>query len=160
MQIGDKVTSRLYADKGTATILGFTDLFGESYVELLFSTGERVSTSVTDIVVVDTLVTRLQTAGLESPPAFLAKNMALRLEANLSADKIVTSANYKIQPLPHQLLAVHFVMDRFQPRSLIADEVGLGKTIEAILLYQEYKLRNMVKKVLIIAPVRACPAMA
>lgn len=78
--------------------------------------------------------------------------MALRLKVNLSANKIVTSANYKIQPLPHQLLAVHFVMDRFQPRSLIADEVGLGKTIEAILLYQEYKLRNMVKKVLIIAP--------
>ena len=152
MQIGDKITSKLYADKGVGTILGFTDLFGESYVELLFSNGEKVSTSVSDIVVDDTLISRLQDANLEDPYAFLAKNMALRLKVNLSANKIITSANYKIQPLPHQLLAVHFVMDRFQPRSLIADEVGLGKTIEAILLYQEYKLRNMVKRGLIIVP--------
>lgn len=152
MRIGDKVTSKLYAEKGIGTILGFTDLFGESYVELLFVDGEKASTSVSDIVVVDTLISKLQNANLEDPHAFLAKNMALRLKVNLSANKIVTSANYKIQPLPHQLLAVHFVMDRFQPRSLIADEVGLGKTIEAILLYQEYKLRTMVKKVLIIVP--------
>ncbi|MEA3468284.1 MAG: hypothetical protein U9R57_08690, partial [Thermodesulfobacteriota bacterium] len=60
MQIGDKVTSKLYADKGTGTILGFTDLFGESYVELLFLNGEKGSTSVDDIVVVDTLVSKLQ----------------------------------------------------------------------------------------------------
>ena len=39
MQIGDKVTSKLYAEKGIGTILGFTDLFGESYVELLFVDG-------------------------------------------------------------------------------------------------------------------------
>ncbi len=32
MQIGDKVTSKLYAEKGTGTILGFTDLFGETCV--------------------------------------------------------------------------------------------------------------------------------
>ena len=48
--------------------------------------------------------------------------------------------------------AVNFVMNLFQPRSLIADEVGLGKTIEAILLYQEYKLRNIVKRIIIIVP--------
>lgn len=152
MQIGDKVTSSLYSDKGIGTILGFTDLFGERYVELVFSDGEKVSTSVNDIILVDTLISKMQSAILEDPNAFLAKNMALRLKVNLSENKIITSANYKIQPLPHQLLAVHFVMDRFQPRSLIADEVGLGKTIEAILLYQEYKLRKMVKKVLIVAP--------
>ena len=152
MQIGDKVTSKLYAEKGTGTILGFTELFGESYVELLFSDGEKTSTSINDIIFVNTLASRLEDCNLEEPHAFMAKNMALRLKVNLSANKIVTSTNYKIQPLPHQLLAVHFVMDRFQPRSLIADEVGLGKTIEAILLYQEYKLRKMVKKVLIIAP--------
>ena len=152
MQIGDKVTSRLYAEKGTGTVLGFTDLFGETYVELLFQNGDNVSTHISDLVVVDTLLSKLLQSHLEEPHSFIAKNMVLRLKANLSSNKIVTSANYKIQPLPHQLLAIHFVMDRFQPRSLIADEVGLGKTIEAILLYQEYKLRNMVKKVLIIAP--------
>ena len=152
MQTGDKVTSKLYTDKGSATILGFTELFGETYVELLFKNGETVSTSENDIVFEDTLLTRLQNSSLETPSAFLSRNMALRLQTNISENRIITSTNYKIQPLPHQLLAVHFVMDRFQPRSLIADEVGLGKTIEAILLYEEYRLRNVVKKVLIVVP--------
>ena len=152
MQIGDKASSRLYSDKGIGTILGFTDLFGETYVELLFSDGEKISTSQNDVIAEDNLLVRLQNSSIDEPSAFLARNMALRLYTNLSENKIITSANYKIQPLPHQLLAVHFVMNRFQPRSLIADEVGLGKTIEAILLYQEYKMRNMVKKVLIVAP--------
>ena len=78
--------------------------------------------------------------------------MILRLDANLSENKVITSTNYKIQPLPHQILTVHFIMNRFQPRGIIADEVGLGKTIEAILLYQEYKLRKIVKRVLIVVP--------
>lgn len=152
MKIGDKASSRLYADKGIGTILGFTDLFGETYVELLFQDGDKISTSKGDVISEDNLLTRLKNSSIDNPSAFLARNMALRLYANLSENKIITSANYKIQPLPHQLLAVHFVMNRFQPRSLIADEVGLGKTIEAILLYQEYKMRNMVKKILIISP--------
>jgi len=152
MKIGDKASSRLYSDKGIGTILGFTDLFGETYVELLFQDGEKISTSKADVLFKDNLLTRLQNSSIDDPSAFLARNMVLRLHTNLSENKIITSANYKIQPLPHQLLAVHFVMNRYQPRSLIADEVGLGKTIEAILLYQEYKMRNMVKKVLIIAP--------
>ena len=91
MHIGDKVTSKLYAEKGTGAILGFTDLFGERFVELLFKNGEKASTSINDISLVGTLFSKLQDANLEDPHAFLAKNMALRLKVMV---RIATSTFY------------------------------------------------------------------
>ncbi|MDM8535421.1 helicase-related protein [Desulfobacterales bacterium HSG17] len=152
MQIGEKVKTKLYANKGTGTIIGFNELFDETYIEILFNDGTKVSTLKQDIIAEHSLLNRLQNADIDSPQAFIARNMILRLEANISENRVITSANYKIQPLPHQILTVHFIMNRFQPRCLIADEVGLGKTIEAILLYQEYKLRKIVRRILIVVP--------
>lgn len=57
-----------------------------------------------------------------------------------------------IEHLPHQIETVRKVMRRFRGRVLLADEVGLGKTIEACLLLREYLMRRMVKRVLILVP--------
>jgi SNF2 family DNA or RNA helicase len=46
-------------------------------------------------------------------------------------------------PLPHQLYALNRAMSRDRIRYLLADEVGLGKTIEAGLILRELKLRGM-----------------
>ena len=48
------------------------------------------------------------------------------------------------------------MLDRFKPRALIADEVGLGKTIEAALIYEELKARDMARRALVIAPSGLC----
>ncbi|MFW9940468.1 MAG: DEAD/DEAH box helicase [Candidatus Thorarchaeota archaeon] len=152
MQIGSKVKSRLYASKGVGTIISFNSLFKEQYAEILFKDGSTVTTKINDLITEDDPVSQLQNGSIEHPFIFFTRQMVLRLHANISENTIITSTNYKIQPLPHQLLAVNFVMNRFQPRSLIADEVGLGKTIEAILVYQEFKLRGIVKKILIVVP--------
>ncbi len=57
-----------------------------------------------------------------------------------------------IEHLPHQIETVRKVLRRFRGRVLLADEVGLGKTIEAGLLLREYLLRGLVKRVLILVP--------
>ena len=57
-----------------------------------------------------------------------------------------------VEHLPHQIETVRKVMRRFRGRVLLADEVGLGKTIEACLLLREYLLRRMVRRVLILVP--------
>jgi superfamily II DNA or RNA helicase len=44
------------------------------------------------------------------------------------------------------------VMKRYRGRALLADEVGLGKTIEALMILKEYVLRGMVKSALILVP--------
>jgi len=52
----------------------------------------------------------------------------------------------------YQIETVRKVMRSFRGRVLLADEVGLGKTIEAGMVLKEYLLRGMVKKALILTP--------
>jgi ATP-dependent helicase HepA len=54
--------------------------------------------------------------------------------------------------LPHQLYIAHEVANRYAPRVLLADEVGLGKTIEAGLIIHHQLLNERVQRVLIIVP--------
>ncbi len=57
-----------------------------------------------------------------------------------------------VERLPHQVETVRRVLRHFRAGVLLADEVGLGKTIEAGLLLREYLLRGMIKRVLILVP--------
>src|SRR5438094_538370 len=57
-----------------------------------------------------------------------------------------------VEQLPHQIETVRKVLRHFHGRVLLADEVGLGKTIEACLLLREYLLRGMARRVLILVP--------
>jgi len=70
------------------------------------------------------------------------------LEDNLLLAPIQSS----VVPLPHQLYALNRAISRDRIRYLLADEVGLGKTIEAGLVLRELKLRGRVKRVLVVAP--------
>lgn len=54
--------------------------------------------------------------------------------------------------IPHQLYIAHEVARRYAPRVLLADEVGLGKTIEAGLILHQQLLTERVKRVLIVVP--------
>jgi SNF2 family DNA or RNA helicase len=55
-------------------------------------------------------------------------------------------------PLPHQIDTARRVLHDMRGRAILADEVGLGKTIEAGLILKEYLIRGLVKKVLILVP--------
>jgi superfamily II DNA or RNA helicase len=70
------------------------------------------------------------------------------LEDNLLLAPIQSS----VVPLPHQLYALNRAMSRDRIRYLLADEVGLGKTIEAGLILRELKLRGMIRRILVVAP--------
>ncbi|RDU35202.1 ATP-dependent helicase [Neobacillus piezotolerans] len=57
-----------------------------------------------------------------------------------------------LTPLPHQLEAAKQVVENMNGKAILADEVGLGKTIEAGLILKEYMIRRLVRKVLILVP--------
>lgn len=54
--------------------------------------------------------------------------------------------------LDHQLLTAIEAIEKMNGRAILADEVGLGKTIEAGLILKEYMLRGLVKNALILVP--------
>ena len=54
--------------------------------------------------------------------------------------------------IPHQLYIAHEAANRSAPRIMLADEVGLGKTIEAGLILHHRLLNGLSKRVLIIVP--------
>jgi len=57
-----------------------------------------------------------------------------------------------LTPFPHQLETAKKVLNDMCGRAILADEVGLGKTIEAGLILKEYLVRGLVKKALILVP--------
>jgi SNF2 family DNA or RNA helicase len=70
----------------------------------------------------------------------------------IAKQEILSPVNAKIIPLPHQIHALTRAFRNEKIRVLLADEVGLGKTIEAGLIIKELKIRNRIKRILIIAP--------
>lgn len=58
----------------------------------------------------------------------------------------------QLTPLPHQLEVAKRVVEDMNGKAILADEVGLGKTIEAGLILKEYMIRGLVKKALILVP--------
>lgn len=58
----------------------------------------------------------------------------------------------QVTPLPHQVDTARKVLFEMRGRAILADEVGLGKTIEAGLILKEYIVRGLVQKVLILVP--------
>jgi superfamily II DNA or RNA helicase len=57
-----------------------------------------------------------------------------------------------VEPLWHQIETVRKVLKQFHGRVLLADEVGLGKTIEAGMVLKEYLLRGMIDRILVLTP--------
>ena len=58
----------------------------------------------------------------------------------------------RVQLLPHQLYIANEVANRYAPRVLLADEVGLGKTIEAGLILHQQLVSGRAQRVLIVVP--------
>jgi superfamily II DNA or RNA helicase len=77
---------------------------------------------------------------------------AAKLQDALEDNLLLAPIQSSVVPLPHQLYALNRAMARSRIRYLFADEVGLGKTIEAGLVLRELKLRGRVKRILVVAP--------
>jgi superfamily II DNA or RNA helicase len=77
---------------------------------------------------------------------------ASRIADTLASDALIAPLEGSVIPLPHQIHALSRAVSGDRVRYLLADEVGLGKTIEAGLIFRELKLRGLVKRILVVAP--------
>ena len=81
----------------------------------------------------------------------------LRYESRQQLHQLLPSPVYglcgaRVSLLPHQLYIAHEVANRNAPRVLLADEVGLGKTIEAGLVLHQQIINERVQRALLIVP--------
>ena len=89
----------------------------------------------------------------ETTTSGLAYTVAAATVADvLTQDVLLAPIESSVIPLPHQIRALSRAVSGDRVRFLLADEVGLGKTIEAGLILRELKLRGLVQRTLVIAP--------
>jgi superfamily II DNA or RNA helicase len=94
----------------------------------------------------------VEDVGAGSPDSIAYITAAARVADALTQDVLLAPIESTVIPLPHQLRALSRAIAKDRVRYLLADEVGLGKTIEAGLILRELKLRGLVKRTLVIAP--------
>jgi SNF2 family DNA or RNA helicase len=75
----------------------------------------------------------------------------LRLAQNFE-DLLCLPSLHGVDSYLYQQETVRRVLRHFKGRALLADEVGLGKTIEACLVLKEYWMRGLVRKALVLTP--------
>ncbi|TCO83422.1 ATP-dependent helicase HepA [Plasticicumulans lactativorans] len=92
-------------------------------------------------------------AGQADPAAqFTLRVAALEHQARMRGSDLRGLLGPRIELLPHQLWIAHEVAGRYAPRVLLADEVGLGKTIEAGLILHQRVLTGRSARVLVLVP--------
>lgn len=153
MEIGDKVISTIYPEKKEGSIVEINSIDGTKYYQVYFGkTNESIILEDKDVKKVLSPTERITQRKHDHHLLFPLRILSEKLDSLAYQDKIISANNFNIIPLPHQVLTVNHVLEQFKPRCLIADEVGLGKTIEAALIFEELKMRKMVERVLIVVP--------
>lgn len=71
---------------------------------------------------------------------------------NETASGILSTLASGVIPLPHQLHVLNRALERNTIRYIFADEVGLGKTIEAGMVIKELKARGLIQRILVVCP--------
>ncbi|MFW1753611.1 RNA polymerase-associated protein RapA [Acinetobacter wanghuae] len=77
---------------------------------------------------------------------------AMLMQANMHSSPLRGLVGSRVGLIPHQLYIAHEVGQRFAPRVLLADEVGLGKTIEAGLIMHQQLKTGRSERILILVP--------
>jgi SNF2 family DNA or RNA helicase len=87
---------------------------------------------------------------------FILKTESFILKLAYAYNKILSLSNSRTRILAHQVESTHRIVNSFRQRFLIADEVGLGKTIEAGLVIKEMIYRQNYKRIIKSALRRCC----
>ena len=95
---------------------------------------------------------RLIGGQIDPSSAFNLRYEAISRLAHAKQSDVAGFVGGRIDLIPHQLYIASEVSDRYMPRVLLADEVGLGKTIEACLILHRLHLTGRAERILIVLP--------
>ncbi|MHA6963216.1 RNA polymerase-associated protein RapA [Zobellella denitrificans] len=95
---------------------------------------------------------RLFAGQIDKIGRFNLRYQALTHQFNQRRSPLRGLASGRVSLIPHQLHIAREVGGRYAPRVLLADEVGLGKTIEAGMIIQQQWLSGRASRILILVP--------
>jgi len=133
-------------------VLRVEERHGEYLVDVVFEKdGKRLLETFPQHLLepVPDLLQRFQKGESNDPLDFFLKQLAYQFPLENSGGKL---SNSRTDLLPHQILLTHQVVNATRRKFLVADEVGLGKTIEVGMIIRELLSRGDARRVLIVCP--------
>jgi ATP-dependent helicase HepA len=98
------------------------------------------------------LLTTLREGRVGDAKAFTLRKQSLMLDDERRCDALGALLASRVMVKPHQVGVVQRVLSARRPRFVLADEVGLGKTIEAGMVFSALRLAGLARRVLVVAP--------
>jgi len=150
-----KVGEQVYypARAQTGMVRGVNSSGEEAWYEVFFGEGQVLRIPEHQLERAGDLLDCLIRGDMVDPLEFDLHSLALSLTIAHSGDPHASLSNSRLEPMPHQVFITHKAVNSgLYPRMLLADDVGLGKTIEAGMIFKELKARGLVKRTLILTP--------
>lgn len=146
-RVGETITT---AEGATLLIESVQDDTG---LLIYLGQGRRVrEDAISDVTSVSLPQERLMAGQVDPGDVFDLRYRALQAQARFRSSEVRGFLGGRLELLPHQFYILQEVSSRLAPRVLLADEVGLGKTIEACLILQRLLAVGQASRVLIIVP--------
>ena len=157
--VGDHLTHRFNSELGTGTV---TAVDGRVLVVRFPASGTTLRMAASSDALVPgaalprqrdrSLVERLAAGDVDETEDFLTRLDILRLLETREADGLGSFLGGRVRLFPHQLHVAELATARLPVRWLLADEVGLGKTIEAALILNRLLHTQQIERCVVVAP--------
>ena len=144
---GDKVSDK---DGEKMKVTGLEE--DEGLITYLCDSGRLHESDLSDNLSFSEPHTRLTKQHLDSNSVFDLRYVSRRHQHRIKSSSVFGYTGARVDLIPHQLYVASQVTQRKNPRVLLSDEVGLGKTVEAGLILHRKLITGAVTRVLIIVP--------
>jgi len=148
-----KVGDTIHSHEGESFVVQVVNERADGVLVYGGPNGERLpETQLSDMLIFDKPAERIPVGQVDDNADFELRLAALRYQHQVRKSPVCGFIGARIDLIPHQLAIAHEVAGRHAPRVLLADQVGLGKTIEACLILHRLHLTGKASRILILVP--------
>ncbi|MDO5769323.1 MAG: RNA polymerase-associated protein RapA [Psychrobacter sp.] len=148
-KIGDQITDQ---DGSEHIVTGVDEVMGVAKYQVEGREKGIMETRLAANITLAKPLERLLAGRIERGDWYELRQDILRMQSALAGHPLKGLMGARVDIIEHQLYIAHEVGKRLAPRVLLADEVGLGKTIEAGLIIHQQLLTGRAERVLILVP--------
>ncbi|MHA1510646.1 MAG: DEAD/DEAH box helicase, partial [Promethearchaeota archaeon] len=149
------IGKKIRYSRGIGTILSYKldKPNGIVSYEILSSSGTKLLIEETEIISeYKSPIEEYLKGNVDSQDQFLLRFWTYKASDLYESNQLKIITNSRLSLLPHQISVAHSLLELGYARYILADEVGLGKTIEAGIYIKEMIARNLASRILIITP--------